>query len=137
MIDQFNILTIRFLNQKGERKTDWEHFDIAIHRSGTVAVEVGRLTHYTFRQQIADIVRIDSVLNVLHPTESDEHFGSFTLEYKNDSETISQRACHTLKLVEFVESVICQIDERFHDQCREIIDSYRRDAGSDSSQQPL
>lgn len=104
---------------------DWERFEIFIHSSGTVAAEVGRITFYTFRQQIAECVRLDSILEVLEPrtSESEPEFGSYCIKRIGQSQFVSIPARRTDGLVEFVESVVLRLDHRFHDQCRKILET--------------
>ena len=58
---QLETVTIHFLRRK-DRVTDWERFDIMVHSSGTVAVEIGQLSHYTFHQQLPMIVQVEGFL---------------------------------------------------------------------------
>lgn len=118
-------IEIRFMLKNGSKMTDWERFEIFVHHSGTVAVEVGRVTYYTFRQQIDDCVRVEAMLAVLSPADSssDTSFGSFCVKRKGQTEVVSVAAMRTQGLIDFVESVVQKMDCRFHDQCRNILAS--------------
>ena len=120
----FETLSLYFENRKGG-PTDTERFEVKIHRSGTVRVEIGRVTYYGFWQQIPSIVRIDVLLKELHDwREGDRRLGSFAYERADDSATTFSPMRATPGLEAFLNSVIEQIDKRFHAQCRDILACY-------------
>ncbi|EMI55519.1 hypothetical protein RSSM_03044 [Rhodopirellula sallentina SM41] len=119
----FETLTLHF-DRPVSGRTDREYFKIIIHHSGTVRVEIGRFTYYGFWQQIPNIVKIDVVVKDLHDTEDDAHFGSHAFDRGNEQEIVFTRSQKTQGLRGFVGSVIEQIDERFHDQCRRVLGRY-------------
>jgi hypothetical protein len=118
-------IDLQFMLKNGVKLADWERFEVFIHHSGTVAAEVGQLTSYTFRQQLAGCVRFESILEILEPltSESDLQFGAFCIRLKGQTEFHGVAMKRTDSIVEFVESVVTRLDHRFHDQCNRILAS--------------
>jgi len=120
--EKLETVTIHFLRRK-DRVTDWERFDIMVHSSGTVAVEIGQLTHYTFHQQLPMVVQMDGFLAELEDATREDAFGSYSIRYEGDCLIEGTPLRSTANLKAFVDSVIDRIDSRFQRQCREIIDA--------------
>jgi len=113
---------IHFMKRCGTTTTDWQRFEIFVHCSGTVAIEVGRLTHYTFRQQLHSRQSIAKLLVQLRESESSEHFGSYSMETsEKESEIKSNRIAPNQTLNDFLDQIIDQIEPRFQQQCRDIL----------------
>ena len=113
---------IHFIKRNGPSTTDWERFEIFVHCSGTVAVEIGRLTHYTFRQQLPLGLNVTKILVQLRESESTERFGSYSLKTNEQQSDIkSTQIGKNDWLNGFLEQIIGEIEPRFKQQCRDIL----------------
>ena len=119
---KFLCVNILFMKGRGGPPANWERFELSIHRSGTVTVEVSHVGFYTFSQQFKSRLSIPKILGNLSDAESGTAFGWYSIKTEpqwNQIESI--RIEKTAWLNQFLNHTVDNIEPRFQQQCRDIM----------------